>query len=96
MGMANAEHAEETRSKESGAEILLVEDEEALRAVMRSYLQNKGYAVLDAADPSEAIELAEGAPLPPFNAAAPPEQRRPLVDAIEKAVPEKLLPAAPK
>lgn len=45
--------------------ILLVEDEEALRAVMRSYLQNKGYAVLDAADPSEAIEVAEGVPRAP-------------------------------
>jgi CheY-like chemotaxis protein len=44
----------------SGTElILLVEDEEALRAVVKSYLQNKGYAVLDAADPSEATEIAE-------------------------------------
>jgi len=51
---------------EGGRElILLAEDEEALRGVMKSYLQNKGYAVLDAADPSEAIEVAEGAPRAP-------------------------------
>jgi len=45
--------------------ILLVEDEESLRAVMKSYLQNKGYVVVDAADPSEATELAEKASQPP-------------------------------
>ena len=45
--------------------ILLVEDEEALRAVMKSYLENKGYALLDAADPSEAMEIAEKASAPP-------------------------------
>jgi DNA-binding NtrC family response regulator len=50
----------------SGTElILLVEDEEALRAVMKSYLENKGYTVLDAADPSEAIEVAENSPKSP-------------------------------
>jgi two-component system, cell cycle sensor histidine kinase and response regulator CckA len=50
----------------SGTEtILLVEDEEALRAVMKSYLQNKGYPVLDAADPGEAMEIAERSSQPP-------------------------------
>jgi two-component system, cell cycle sensor histidine kinase and response regulator CckA len=50
----------------SGTEtILLVEDEEALRAVMKSYLQNKGYPVLDAADPGEAMEIAENSSQPP-------------------------------
>lgn len=38
--------------------ILLVEDEDSLRAVTKSYLQNKGYVVLDAADPSSAVEVA--------------------------------------
>jgi two-component system cell cycle sensor histidine kinase/response regulator CckA len=45
--------------------ILLTEDEESLRAVMKSYLQNKGYTVLDAADPAEAMELAANAVQPP-------------------------------
>ncbi len=50
----------------SGTEtILLVEDEEPLRAVMKSYLQNKGYPVLDAADPGEAMEIAENSSQPP-------------------------------
>ena len=51
---------------QSGTEvILLVEDEEALRAVMKSYLQNKGYSVLEAADAKEATQIAENSPQPP-------------------------------
>jgi PAS domain S-box-containing protein len=54
---------------ESGAQcgtetILLVEDEEALRGVMKLYLQNKGYSVLDAGDPEKATELAKNKPSP--------------------------------
>jgi two-component system, cell cycle sensor histidine kinase and response regulator CckA len=50
----------------SGTEtILLVEDEEPLRAVMKDYLQNKGYIVLDAGDPGEAMEIAENSSQPP-------------------------------
>jgi DNA-binding NtrC family response regulator len=45
--------------------VLLVEDEESLRAVMKSYLQNKGYFVLDAADPEQAIQMVEKAGTPP-------------------------------
>jgi len=44
--------------------ILLVEDEEPLRAVMKDYLLGKGYRVIDAADPDEALAIAEKAPHP--------------------------------
>src|SRR5258708_20622353 len=50
----------------SGAEmILLVEDEESLRSVVKIYLQNKGYQVLDAANPDDAIEIAAKDSQPP-------------------------------
>jgi two-component system, cell cycle sensor histidine kinase and response regulator CckA len=63
---AQAKSAEGETTAPCGTEvILLVEDEESLRAVMKSYLQNKGYLVLDAGDPSEAIEVSENASQPP-------------------------------
>jgi len=63
---AQAESVQDDITAPSGTEmILLVEDEEPLRAVMKSYLQNKGYLVLDAADPTEATEVAEKASHPP-------------------------------
>ena len=63
---AQADSAQLDTTAPSGTEmILLVEDEESLRAVMKSYLQNKGYVVLDAADPTEATEVAERASQPP-------------------------------
>ena len=45
--------------------ILLVEDEDPLRAVTKTYLQNKGYTVLDAGNAAEAVKVAESAPTPP-------------------------------
>ncbi len=63
---AQAESGQDDTTAPSGTElILLVEDEESLRTVMKSYLQNKGYVVLDAADPTEATEVAERASQPP-------------------------------
>jgi len=63
---AQADSAQLDTTAPSGTEmILLVEDEESLRAVMKSYLQNKGYVVLDAADPTEATEVAGRASQPP-------------------------------
>ncbi len=63
---AQAESVPDDTTAPSGTEmILLVEDEESLRAVMKSYLQNKGYAVLDAGDPGEAMATAEKASAPP-------------------------------
>ncbi len=45
--------------KRGGTEmILLVEDEEAVRAVARQFLQNDGYLVLEAADANQALEVA--------------------------------------
>ena len=63
---AQAESVADDTTAPSGTEmILLVEDEESLRAVMKSYLQSKGYVVLDAGDPGEAKELAEKASVSP-------------------------------
>src|SRR5260370_42665211 len=63
---AQAESDQDDITAPSGTEmILLVEDEEPLRAGMKSYLQNKGYLVLDAADPTEAPEVAEKGSHPP-------------------------------
>ncbi|HXN53587.1 MAG TPA: PAS domain S-box protein [Candidatus Acidoferrum sp.] len=63
---AQPESIQDELTAPSGTEvILLVEDEESLRTVMKSYLVNKGYLVLDAADPGEAIEVAEKASKPP-------------------------------
>jgi two-component system, cell cycle sensor histidine kinase and response regulator CckA len=63
---SQAESVPDDTTAPSGTElILLVEDEESLRTVMKSYLQNKGYVVLDAADPGEAMETVEKASVPP-------------------------------
>ncbi len=43
------------------ATILLVEDEGAVRAVMRRFLEHFGYSVLDAANATEAVSVAEHA-----------------------------------
>jgi two-component system cell cycle sensor histidine kinase/response regulator CckA len=58
-------HQDETIALPGTEVILLVEDEEPLRAVMKSYLQNKGYVVLDAGDPAQAIDIAENSVVPP-------------------------------
>jgi len=64
--VAATETSQHEAAAPGGTEVLLlVEDEESLRAVMKSYLQNKGYVVMDAADPEQAIGLAEKAPVPP-------------------------------
>jgi len=40
--------------------VLLVEDEDGVRAVARAVLQRHGYAVIETARPEEALALAEG------------------------------------
>lgn len=63
---AQAESVADDTTAPSGTErILLVEDEESLPAVMKSYLQSKGYVVLDAGDAGEAMEVAEKASASP-------------------------------
>jgi PAS domain S-box-containing protein len=42
--------------------ILLVEDEGSLRAIAREILEEHGYRVIDAASPTEAVEIAERLP----------------------------------
>jgi DNA-binding response OmpR family regulator len=44
--------------------ILLVEDEEALREVVRDVLEGAGYKVLEAAQPEEALAKAKAYPSP--------------------------------
>jgi len=48
-----------TRRRET---ILLVDDEEEVRAVLRALLQRQGYAVLDAATGTEALQIATAHP----------------------------------
>ena len=51
---------EETRSRRSGDEtILLVEDEERIRALISEILRRKGYTVFEAADEEKALPLAK-------------------------------------
>lgn len=41
--------------------VLVVEDEEGIRVAVRRYLEGRGYRVLEAADPEEALEAARSA-----------------------------------
>lgn len=60
--IAQTELAQDQTAPACGTElILLVEDEEPLRAVMKDYLLSKGYRVSDAADPEEAVAITEKA-----------------------------------
>jgi len=53
--------AETSRLKVEGSEtILLVEDEEAVRSLIQRVLESKGYKVLAAASPEEAVQAADG------------------------------------
>ena len=62
-----AEPAPEPEERRSGLQsghgsILLVEDEDAVRRMIRTVLTRSGYGVQDAADPAEALRITEGAP----------------------------------
>lgn len=52
----------ETRTKYSSATILLVDDDNACRDVVRQILEFKGFSVLTAASPDQAMEIAEKTP----------------------------------
>ena len=51
-----------TPAPQGSETILVVEDDESLRAMMRDYLQGKGYVVLDSGDPLRAIEMVADKP----------------------------------
>jgi PAS domain S-box-containing protein len=51
-----------TGSLEGTETILLVEDEESVRVVARKFLQKKGYKVLEAGHPKEALQLCQKHP----------------------------------
>lgn len=53
--------ARSPKASRGRATILLVEDESAVRAVMRRFLEHFGYSVLDAANATEAVSVAEHA-----------------------------------
>ncbi len=56
-----AKTAEQTESELRGTEtILLVEDQAELRAIVQEVLKSKGYEVLAAAEPGQAIQIAGG------------------------------------
>jgi two-component system, cell cycle sensor histidine kinase and response regulator CckA len=59
VAVAGEEPALPARGSET---ILLVEDEEALRAIAREILDEHGYRVLEAAGPKEALEMAAAHP----------------------------------
>jgi two-component system, cell cycle sensor histidine kinase and response regulator CckA len=46
----------------AGEVVLVVEDEEAVRTMLRRLLESEGYAVLEAADGQQALQVIEGAP----------------------------------
>lgn len=53
-----------TPSPAHAATILVVEDQQELRAVIREILEEAGYAVLDVSGPEEALALARTHPVP--------------------------------
>ncbi|MGE0454466.1 MAG: PAS domain S-box protein [Vicinamibacteria bacterium] len=71
--------------------ILLVEDEASLRAMIAETLGNAGYTVIEAANPAEALALAEGRPNPAdlllTDVVMPGTNGRDLADAIARAWP---------
>jgi PAS domain S-box-containing protein len=56
----NQESAEATAPSRGAGTILLVEDEESLRTLTRSILEQYGYTVLEACDGMKAVDIARG------------------------------------
>ena len=58
-GAHNRENAEPAAPSRGAGTVLLVEDEESLRTLTRSILEQSGYKVLEACDGMEAVEIAK-------------------------------------
>jgi two-component system, cell cycle sensor histidine kinase and response regulator CckA len=68
----------------SGPTVLVVEDEEALRAGIRRLLQKEGYNVLEAPDGASALRLLDGTP-PEHVALVLTDLRMPVMDGRQLA-----------
>jgi two-component system cell cycle sensor histidine kinase/response regulator CckA len=67
-----------------GPTVLVVEDEDLLRAGIRRLLQNEGYNVLEAADGATALQLLDGTP-PDHVALVLTDLRMPVMDGRQLA-----------
>ncbi|MFQ5817672.1 MAG: response regulator, partial [Terriglobia bacterium] len=56
--------SEEAEARLRAATVLVVEDEEPVRKVVREFLESMGYSVLEARDGGEAMQIAGGHPGP--------------------------------
>jgi CheY-like chemotaxis protein len=58
LGMVEAKDGAEEQTRGAGETILLVEDEEGVRKLIREVLSRRGYLILEAADTDDALRLA--------------------------------------
>ena len=71
-------------SSQPGPTVLVVEDEDLLRAGIRRLLQNEGFNVLEAADGATALQMLEGTP-PDHVALVLTDLRMPVMDGRQLA-----------
>ncbi len=64
LGLASASEVETVSPKRQGNTILLVEDDDMMRALTRQMLQEHGYTVIEANDGKSALEWMESHPVP--------------------------------
>ena len=88
-------HVQHIKSSEGNEVVLLVEDEDELRSLLRDSMQGKGYRVLEAANGVEALDVARGYDGPIHVAVTgmvmPKMGGRPLAEQLSEARPETLM-----